>query len=307
MPETQAIPHFAKPVPPVLRIAHRIPQDFEGDVRALFEASPVALVLTRMSDHTVTEANERAAEMFGVPLEDVRGQCAPDFWEHVADRHALLARVVREGTVDSYVAPLVRADGTRFWGDVAAQLLSFGGETSLLVGVRDITAQRALEDRLRELATVDALTGAVNRRRFFELGDEEIARADRYGGALSLAMIDADHFKRINDTFGHAAGDEALVHIASTLRAGLRRSDTVGRYGGEELALLLPATELAGARLLVDALRAAVASSPREVRVTVSAGVVERTPGESLASMLRRADAALYRAKADGRNCVRSV
>jgi diguanylate cyclase len=296
---------------PLMRPGRGAAQDFvaplDGDVRRLFEASPVALVLTRLRDHRVAEANERAAQMFGVPLDEVRGQRAPEFWDELSDRDALLAAVARDGCVTSYVAPLRRADGVRFWGDVAAQIISFAGERALLVGVRDVTAQRALEEKLRALATVDSLTGALNRRRFFELADEELQRADRYGGALSLAMIDADRFKRINDRHGHLVGDAALVHIASTLRAGLRRTDAVGRYGGEELAVLLPATTLASAFRVVDKLRADIAVKPvggiaGRLHVTVSAGVVARRESESLASMLQRADEALYRAKADGRN-----
>jgi diguanylate cyclase (GGDEF)-like protein/PAS domain S-box-containing protein len=264
------------------------------DLHRLFEASPVALVLTRANDQTVAEANERAATLFGVPRADVKGKRAPDYWVNAEDRTALLSKIAATGRVDSHIAELKRADGSRFWGDVSAQLITFAGRPSLLVGVRDIT-------QLHELATMDALTGVANRRRFFEIAEDEVLRADRYGGPLSLAMIDADHFKAINDRLGHAEGDAALQFIAKVLREGLRRSDTVGRYGGEEFCVLLPATALESALEVIDELRLGIALGGR---VTVSAGVIERKEGEALASMLKRADDALYKAKAEGRNRV---
>lgn len=164
------------------------------------------------------------------------------------------------------------------------------------------------------LATIDPLTGLTNRRGFFDAAAAEVDRARRYERTLTLLMLDADHFKRINDEYGHAGGDEALRHLATILAATLRASDLAGRLGGEEFAVLLPETDLAGARQLAQRLRMGIATSPLllgvvPVTLTVSVGVapvaVNALQGSAaIEQALRDADEAMYRAKAEGRNRV---
>jgi diguanylate cyclase (GGDEF)-like protein len=155
----------------------------------------------------------------------------------------------------------------------------------------------------------DMLTGTYNRRRLVELGEQEIARAERYEQPLCLAMLDLDHFKGINDTHGHAVGDAALRHAAEAIKGRVRSYDHVGRYGGEEFVIVAPNTNLEGARRLAEAVREAVAKTQlsangKMVPITVSIGVAQWLADESLDEILRRADAALYRAKETGRNRV---
>lgn len=178
--------------------------------------------------------------------------------------------------------------------------------------ITDITERKEMERRLRELATTDDLTGALNRRAFFAAITQEAERAGRYGSQMSLVMIDLDHFKQVNDRFGHAAGDRALRLAAQAMRSGLRDIDVLGRLGGEEFAVLLPQTPLAGALEVAERLRAAIAQiaipvdpAPTTIGLTASLGVAERQNNESgLDRILLRADAALYRAKDEGRNRV---
>ena len=172
-------------------------------------------------------------------------------------------------------------------------------------------ANQALQLALKELeeaATVDRLTGAWNRRRFEEAAAIEMALASRRRFPVSVAILDLDHFKRVNDLHGHAIGDDVLVGSAALFRKELRISDTLVRWGGEEFLVLLPATGLAGAITLAEKLRRALEgqSFPTVGTVTMSAGVAEHIPEESLAGWVERADRALYRAKAEGRNRVRS-
>lgn len=161
------------------------------------------------------------------------------------------------------------------------------------------------------LAEVDDLTGLPNRRRLLTLGEQELAVAARYGRPLSVCLLDIDHFKEVNDTLGHAAGDEVLREVARRLASELRTPDLLGRYGGEEFLALLPETP--DARELAERLRAAVAARPvvsraGTISVTVSAGVAARLPGDaSLPTLVERADAALYEAKRAGRNRVASA
>jgi diguanylate cyclase (GGDEF)-like protein len=164
-------------------------------------------------------------------------------------------------------------------------------------------ANRRLEqalERIRDIAIRDELTGTYNRRFLMEGLARELARAGRSGGGFSVCIIDVDHFKAVNDTLGHAAGDEVLKRVAQIAGRGLRGIDVFGRFGGEEFLLLLPDTDRAGASVVAERIRAAVAA---ETRVTVTIGVAQYA-GDSAAAVLARADQALYRGKAAGRNTV---
>ena len=161
--------------------------------------------------------------------------------------------------------------------------------------------------RIEELAELDELTGAYNRRCIMRMLDEEIARAARSGAPCSVALIDLDWFKRINDAFGHPTGDEVLRTFAITMFANIRANDRFGRYGGEEFLLVLPDMDTTSAVRALDRLRAIVsdldwsAFSP-DMNVTISAGVATLKQNETPDTLLARADSALYAAKARGRN-----
>lgn len=166
---------------------------------------------------------------------------------------------------------------------------------------------RRKNQELQQLSNTDPLTGLNNRRHFMDLFQRELERAVRYGDPLSFVMIDIDYFKRVNDRFGHQTGDEVLRHVASILQRGLRTGDILGRYGGEEFALLLPQTSLDGAFAAAERYRKLVEASPSDrsgTRVTISLGVSwNRVPGiSSVDDLIRTADAALYEAKSQGRN-----
>jgi diguanylate cyclase (GGDEF)-like protein len=168
----------------------------------------------------------------------------------------------------------------------------------------------SLNRKLEALAMTDALTHLANRRALFERFGGELERARRYGRPLSVAMVDVDYFKRFNDTEGHRCGDEALVRIGQALATGLRRSDVVGRYGGEEFLILMPETPLAQARDTVERLRRAVerleipgAHGSRQLTLSIGVAAFPEQ-GDSAEALVAAADARLYRAKEAGRNCV---
>ena len=166
---------------------------------------------------------------------------------------------------------------------------------------------KAANKRIEELAELDELTGSFNRRCIMRMLEDEIARARRSNTLCSMALIDLDWFKRINDAYGHPTGDEVLRTFAITLFANIRNIDRFGRYGGEEFLLVLPDTSSEGAARILDRLRSIIADldwsafSPG-LRVTISAGVATLAPNENPDAVLARADAALYSAKARGRN-----
>jgi diguanylate cyclase (GGDEF)-like protein len=171
------------------------------------------------------------------------------------------------------------------------------------------SSQDALRRRLSRLAVTDGLTGLANRRHFMDRLRIELARQRRSGRPLSVVSIDADHFKHVNDQYGHAVGDEVLAALAGTLSIGVRApTDLAARLGGEEFALLLPDTPLAEAQAVCQRLQAllptrAVQGPGGPLSVTLSMGVVE-SQGMEASSVLRAADANLYQAKQSGRNCV---
>jgi diguanylate cyclase (GGDEF)-like protein len=174
----------------------------------------------------------------------------------------------------------------------------------------DIRIKRALEHmHTRRLATTDGLTGLSNYRTFDERLAQEVDRANRYNRPLSLIMLDIDHFKRFNDTYGHPKGDQALVGMAHALRKLSRASDIVARYGGEEFALILPETDREKAIALGERLRAYVEQnqladhdSRSAPPLTISVGIANHTPPHTKEDLLEAADMALYRAKRAGRN-----
>jgi diguanylate cyclase len=169
-------------------------------------------------------------------------------------------------------------------------------------------AQHAIEEQ-RKKAMHDALTGLPNREAYQQRVEQEMHRIERYGGSLSLMVCDIDLFKRINDNYGHLAGDKVLKIISKSLQRNLRDSDFIARFGGEEFVALMPETSAKEARIVAEKLRKKIESSPfnfkkEPVQITVSFGISEFAKGETIEEVFSRADKALYKAKDDGRNQV---
>jgi len=235
-------------------------------------------------------------------------------FEGVSRRHAQIV----ERTGSYLLEDLGSTNGTYFRGLPVAAPVELGEGDRISLGGRVIlrfSREGALERRLREelyaLATRDPLTRAHNLRYFEERMDSEWPWAVRHEQACALLMIDVDHFKRVNDGFGHLAGDAVLQEIVNTISASLRREDVLARVGGEEFAVLCRATHLEAGVLLAERLRKNVAETPFEWRgqrlaMSVSIGVAaSHEPGIEQPRQLReRADERLYAAKAQGRNCV---
>jgi diguanylate cyclase len=165
---------------------------------------------------------------------------------------------------------------------------------------------RLTAESAEHLALTDLLTKTHNRRSLELLLEKETTRAERYGRDLSIILFDLDNFKTINDTYGHATGDDILRKTADIVHANLRKGDEVGRWGGEEFMVVCPETDSARASILAERLRAAVEAGPWQIRiVTASFGVAQQHVGELLSSLYERADQALYTAKGAGKNCVK--
>jgi diguanylate cyclase (GGDEF)-like protein len=226
--------------------------------------------------------------------------------------------------VDNAEKDMLRADGSRRPVLKSVKRIQIRGKEKLLECFVDITdrkrAEAALEATNRELqlvlareqnlARTDPLTGASNRLRLFEFAEHEFQVAARYQRPLAIIMFDIDHFKQVNDTFGHAAGDQALMLIARAAQTKLRAPDVLARYGGEEFVALLPATDAAHAGIVAERIRECIAALAVETekgdaRMTVSIGVASVLPGDaSIDMVIQRVDEAMYAAKQAGRNRV---
>ena len=207
---------------------------------------------------------------------------------------------------------LRKATGEEVFRIVRKRRSIFFDGSPVIIGIdHNVTRWRLAERELQHLAQEDALTGLANRRHFQSEAERAIDLAQRYQEPLSLIMLDLDHFKQINDQYGHYCGDRVLIEAVLRIKDGLRRADFPCRWGGEEFLILLPHTAIDEARQVAERLRKALADQPlnidgRELQVTLSAGLAQRQIGEGLDSFIARADAALYAAKHSGRNTVHS-
>lgn len=194
-----------------------------------------------------------------------------------------------------------------FWALSFGLPTFFAAALSVGVHVRLVDQLRARQIELERLSSTDALTQLKNRATFYARLAEEVARARRHGQPLTLLMLDADHFKSINDTAGHLAGDHVLIELADKIRGALRTGDLAARYGGEEFAVLLPHTRLVEATVVAERLLAAARTIARPARegtahLTISVGIAELDGDEEGESLVIRADDALYRSKDAGRD-----
>lgn len=239
----------------------------------------------------------------------------PEGVEHVKKVHAQRLAGEQEGIKDvsfSYELEQICKDGSWIWTEV--NVTAHFNQDGELVGyhgvTRDITDRKRLQEKLHQQATTDEITGIFNRRHFLELAQSELKRAIRNKRPLAIVLFDIDYFKQINDTYGHAVGDQALRTFTEICQKSIRESDVFARFGGDEFALLLPETNCEHANKVVERIRQNMASQPVDLNgnlatITISLGLscLERED-ETLDRLLGRADMALYQAKEEGRNRV---
>jgi diguanylate cyclase (GGDEF)-like protein len=201
-----------------------------------------------------------------------------------------------------------KRDGTTFPVEITARFITWKGEAVHVAAIRDITERQRFEKELERLAITDSLTGLFNRRHFFAEAEKIFSRSKFAPFELAILMLDIDHFKKVNDTYGHQHGDAVLCEIAQRLRDNLRPTDLLGRYGGEEFVALLIRTPSSGvgpvAERLVTSIREyPIKSNGVTISVTISLGAASLTEKiANLDELLSHADQALYTAKQLGRN-----
>jgi len=218
---------------------------------------------------------------------------------------------------------IISPGGSETWIDICTYPIFDRNRsiTHVIEYARDVTVRRKAEEEkkllinnLNHLSTIDGLTGLFNRRALTDILQRELERAERYGSDLSLILCDVDKFKSINDIYGHAAGDKALQAVSESLKIALRKSDILGRYGGDEFMIILPETSLDGAKKLAEKIRVAVLEIALELPVnariglSLSVGVASCcAPMEDIDTLVKLADTALYTSKHEGRNMVSAM
>lgn len=279
------------------------------------ESLPDAVVIVN-TDHKIVLVNSRAVDMFGYATNSLEGS---DLTMIIPDRHRASHRHHVNGYFQKPVPrPMgaekrfsgLRADGTEIPVDIMINTLHLDGVQVAMALVRDVTYQRELEDRLTMESRTDEMTGFYNRKHFKSQLEAQHSGFIRSGLPASVIMFDFDHFKTINDQYGHAGGDLVLIDTAKIIQRELRPLDVGCRIGGEEFAIILPNTQLQSAMAFAERIRQLVERKEFKVdhhsfHVTVTMGVASfSTEDSSYASLMKRADEALYAGKAAGRNRV---
>ena len=311
-----------------------------AEQRAIYDAATVGIALAK--ERVIQRCNRTMEQMFGYGPGELIGRNACVLYADEAVYTQFGQRFMngmRRDGFDREAIEMVRKDGSAVWIRVSTVLIDPADISKGLAGTfEDITAERAaiarfqdltaqLERKVAErtaevasanaalqaanvelslLATTDVLTGAWNRRHFEQVAATEIARAHRYKTPLSLLLFDIDHFKTVNDRYGHEVGDQVLIRLTQLVQDNLRTTDLLARWGGEEFTVLIPHCDVTEAAHLAEKLRGLVAAQPfPEVgRVTISIGVAQCRCTEALHVWLKRADTALYAAKTAGRDRV---
>jgi diguanylate cyclase len=286
----------------------------EWKLKTIIEAEPECVTVLA-ADGTLQQMNRAGLDMIGADSEEqIIGCVLADMVESQYQQAFIALNVkVNEGESGVLAFQLIGLKGIRRWLESHAVPMRDrnGHITGSLCVIRDITDRKKVEQELEQLAQTDFLTGLPNRRYFMTLAEQELSRTIRYGGPLAVLMMDIDHFKKINDTYGHKMGDIVLQTLADLYRGALRNIDIVGRIGGEEFAAVLPQTDGKSALELAERLRQIIAQAevPLEhgvpIHFTMSIGVASYVGASSnIDTLLSRADEALYEAKNSGRNKV---
>ncbi len=276
-------------------------------------------ILAIDEDMKILLFNREAEKTFGYSSDEIVGQhlnvLIPSCFHEQHNQHVceflkspVTARLMNERA--NVEVEGLRRDGSTFFSEISIIKVQLVKRTILVAIIRDITKSKELQEKLVFLSEHDSLTGILNRRKIEENLQKEMERASRYDRPLSLLLIDIDHFKKINDTFGHDVGDLALKHLVSVLTNYLRKVDSLGRWGGEEFVILLPEVDEKGILVVAEKLRKAVEIHPlktreqkKEVSFTVSlGGATHDASGISPEIFIKQADEALYQAKQEGRN-----
>jgi len=285
-------------------------EKYNQRIKDIIKLSPFPIVISRLSDDSILLANDNFIKLFGINAKEIGYYRFRDFFVDIDNRRLLNTHLEKEKIIKDFEILVKSKNGdSPFWLSTSANVIDFDYDIAIYAAFQDITDRKKREDLLQTQASHDPLTSLYNRRYF----EEEINRRISLNtdSVFSVFMIDADHFKRVNDTYGHKIGDKVLIKLASTVEKALRDNDIVARYGGEEFVVYLSNSNADDAFAVAERLRQAISEiivlgdSGEEIRFTVSIGISSSDSTKDINTLIKMADDALYQAKEGGRNrCV---
>ena len=275
-------------------------------LESVLKALPIPYVISE-PDGTLLEANELFYEYFEVSKAEFEGSNSLKFYRYPRDRDRLVSQLESCGVLNDFECELKTYTDKPFWAQMSVTRVALESGQGIFSAISDISSRKKRERILVQQASTDPLTGAYNRRGLNELATN--LKLSEQSQDMCVAMLDLDNFKKLNDTFGHAAGDEVLKEFVSKLKLHLRDEDVLGRVGGEEFALVLKGLDIVQAKVAMERIcmfteQMSVPFNNIEIKFTVSIGLATWHQEETLDYSIKRADSALYKAKQGGRNCV---
>jgi diguanylate cyclase (GGDEF)-like protein/PAS domain S-box-containing protein len=284
-------------------------RESEARFRTVFSSVIEGIFVSDSDTGRFLEVNQGGCEMFGYTYDELIGRDIASlssgtnpYTQAGAQEWILKARARGPQTFEWHSKA---KNGRLFWSEVCIRCTTYGNRQVVLATLRDISERKEAEAQIVRLARYDLLTGLPNRGVFIEAIRQAAARAERDGRLYAVLFLDLDHFKDVNDTLGHPAGDELLRAVAGRLRGALRDSDVVARFGGDEFAALVELHEPSDAATLatdvIGALKAPFAIQGNQICIGTSIGIAVHAPGADVETLMSHADVALYRAKSDGR------
>jgi len=291
-------------------------QESERRFHSTFASAPIGMAIVGL-DGRFLQVNEALADILGYTVKQLQKKTFQQI-THPEDLEKDITQFeqLRDGVIKNYQLEkrYFHKQGNLIWVLLSVSVVRDEADKALyfIAQIQDVTERKYLMDRFVNQARIDYLTNLSNRRYFMEQAEAELHRALRYETSFALLMIDIDHFKQINDTYGHKTGDLVLQKLSELLKQSLREVDILGRIGGEEFAILLPESKLENAVEVAERLRTQIANSILveengvAIRFTVSVGIaLLDSANKTLDALFAQADEALYKAKNSGRNCVR--
>lgn len=275
----------------------------------IIKSSPFPIVISRLKNDTIVFANQNALKIFDMDASELSMYHFSDFFVDAKNRKLLLERLEHNRQVQDFeILVKTMLSSTPFWLMASANVIEYKGELVLYMAFQDITSRKQREQRLIGQANRDPLTSIYNRRYFEETVPQKIRAAKEANQPFAILMIDADHFKNINDTYGHKTGDKVLIELAQVAERALRPDDIVARFGGEEFVVFLNNVTEDVAMMVAGRLKDAISSlvvysdDMRPVTWTVSIGLAASVLSDHIDLLIKMADDAMYLAKTSGRN-----
>lgn len=284
-------------------------EKYNNRIEEIIKLSPFPIIISRLSDDKLILANNNAVKLFGIDASELERYRLKDFFADSDNRRMLNERLEQEREVQDFEILVKTPSGnTPFWLLTSANIIDYNYDIAIYAAFQDITSRKNREALLKNQAVRDPLTSLFNRRYFEEEVSKRIALSRMNGTNFSVLMIDADHFKRVNDTYGHKVGDKVLIELSSTCERALRDDDIVARYGGEEFVVYLAKVNAEKAKTVADRLRETISKIVvysdlgEPINFTVSIGISSSEISDNIDTLIKTSDEALYRAKENGRN-----